>query len=197
MLQAITVLERVPWRAGSALKLGRSMIVSCGAKAACSSRFGRISRWRMNSACQPFANHPARQPVIGIGPGIKILREQLPGARMVEKIELQPGKIFRRHGLVVIPPDRGLRGLVLDDVFVAGRTPRVPSGRDRQPAGFRDLAFAAAHRSFIERGGRRIPVNPAASLEPYLVQIVTGIDTLIVIHCLGMPPSKNHKAQQL
>ena len=50
-LTAITVSLRLPWRAGSALKLGRLMIVYSGAKPASSSAVGRTSSVRMNRLC--------------------------------------------------------------------------------------------------------------------------------------------------
>jgi hypothetical protein len=51
-LTAITVSVRQPWRFGSPLKLGRSMIVRSGTKLASCSIVGRIKRLRMNSECQ-------------------------------------------------------------------------------------------------------------------------------------------------
>jgi hypothetical protein len=51
-LTAITVSDRQPWRAGSALKLGQLMTVNSGTKLVSSSQAGRRSRWRMNRPCQ-------------------------------------------------------------------------------------------------------------------------------------------------
>ena len=51
-LTAMTVSLRVPWRSGSALKLGRFTIVNSAAKSASSDASGRRSRWRMKSECQ-------------------------------------------------------------------------------------------------------------------------------------------------
>ncbi len=50
--QAMTVSVRTPWRAGSALKDGRSIIVMSGEKARRSARAGRIIRLRMKRSAR-------------------------------------------------------------------------------------------------------------------------------------------------
>jgi hypothetical protein len=55
MSSAMTVPVRVPWRAGSAAKLGRWMMVTGGPLASIAG--SRINRLRMNSACQAVSEN--------------------------------------------------------------------------------------------------------------------------------------------
>ena len=76
-LSAITTSEFVPWRFGSALKLGESMTVNSGAWSA-------AERWIDDEQIageqvvpRVLVDHPDRQTVCRIGAGVAVLDEQL------------------------------------------------------------------------------------------------------------------------
>ena len=126
---AITVSVRLPWRAGSARKDGRSMIVSSGTKLSSSAGSGRISRLRMNSECQ--ANSVTTRVgscMVGVGAADQVLHEQVLARRMGEEVGEQRVELRRRHRLVVVPPDVRLGVCVADDELVLGRAAGVLAG---------------------------------------------------------------------
>ena len=81
-----------------------------------------------------FKDNPRWQPVIFIGAREQLLLEQLPAIRMLQEIFKQSLEMFRRHRLVVVPPDGVFSGGVTDNIFVPGRAPGMRPGLDTQRA---------------------------------------------------------------
>src|SRR3989304_2290311 len=94
-LRAIRVSERAPWRAGSALKLGRVTI--CG-----SSPDGGMSagRWPAQQVADEqrmpgqFGDHAHRDAVGRIGAAVQILDEQFAPLGVIEEVGFEGGEML-------------------------------------------------------------------------------------------------------
>ncbi|MNI00121.1 hypothetical protein D3C73_529080 [compost metagenome] len=75
-----------------------------------------------------FSDDTRGKRVVGIGTADKVLDEKLPARCMGEHISLQNGKMLRRHGLVIIPPDLVFGHGIAHDELVLRRTAGVLAG---------------------------------------------------------------------
>ncbi len=160
--QAITVSVRVPWRSGSALKVGRSMIVSFGTKLV--ERLARRADQQVADEQRmpgEFGDDAGRQGVArASAPPIRSwTKRSLPAAwasmSCVQRVEMR-----RRHRLVVVPPDRGRR-------CCASRTTNLSFGE--RPVCWPVRATQRAVRRQLTASPRR----SASSIKLWLRKIVT------------------------
>ena len=121
------------------------------------------------------ADHPDRQPVLGVGAGIEILNEQLLTLQIGQHPLLQAVETRRRDRLVdVAPGDRVFRAGLVDDVFVLGRAAGMPPGIRDKAAAEPELALVPPHRMLVEIGRRQVPMHHAEMVHSLLAKAEAG-----------------------
>ena len=172
-LTAMTVSLRVPCRAGSARKLGRSMMVYSGAKPSSSRGLGPHQQGADEQVVPgQFVDHPHLDAMLGLRAAEQVGDVELVLlAKRGEEIRLERGEMFRRHGDVGLAPPDGVRRLrIADDELVLGRSAGVLAGLHHQRTVRREHAFTVADRVFDQRrraeigedrgpGGDALPVE--------------------------------------
>ena len=154
------VLDRVPWRAGSAWKSGACSTVKPGPEVRQLGRHGadehvpdeqRVPRVRRDE--------PDRQPVGRIGAAEEVLHEQLARVEVGADVLVQPVERLGIEPGVLLPPDPvGRAGSSIDELVLGGAA-GVGRGDGGERAVVGQLAFAAAERVFDERGRRQVGMD--------------------------------------
>ncbi|MNL26811.1 hypothetical protein D3C87_1483640 [compost metagenome] len=103
--------------------------------------------------------------VIGIGSADQVLDEKLPACCMGEHIGLQNGKMLRRHGLVIIPPDLVFGHGIAHDELVLRRAAGVLASDSAQRAIGGQIGLAAANGFFVKLDLRQVVVDARNLIE--------------------------------
>jgi hypothetical protein len=103
-----------------------------------------------------FGEHPGAHAIIRVGAAVEVLREEVHALRVGEEIGEEGLELLRRHGAVVLPPDRLLGVGVAHDELILGRTAGMHTRVGEEGAAVRELGLAAAERVFVQ--GRRLQV---------------------------------------
>ena len=185
---AMTVSLRTPWRLGSALKVGRSTIVSSGTKSASSSRSRPDQQLADEQRMPGKLGEDARlDAVFRIGAAIEILREQFLAARMRDEISYRRWK-FSARACDCLPTRRAFRQLVADDELVLGGAAGMDAGLRAEGAALLDhTRLAGGDRMLIEGRRGQIPMNAGEVLEAEFIGAVAPF--LTPVSCtIRLPP---------
>ena len=167
---AMMVSERTPWRAGSALKDGRSTMVRSGTKWDKFVAFGTDQQGADEQRVPgQFGIDPRLDPVFGIGTAIEILREQVHAARMRNEVVIEQLKLLGRELAVILPPNSLLGQRIADGVFVLRAAAGVDAGLGAERAALNERAFAGGDGMFVECGFSQVPMNRSQALEAEFV----------------------------
>ena len=158
-LTATTVSLRVPWRSGSARKLGRSMIVNSGSNPA-APRF-RPHEQGADEELVPgeLVDHPHLAPGVPAasrrrGPQ----RKGRPFAKRHQEIFVEAMNASGLDRLVaVVPPDQVAGELVLDRELVLRAAAGVLAGPHDQRSVLREQALSPAHRILDQWSRGEVP----------------------------------------
>ena len=117
-----------------------------------------------------------------IGAGVKVLREQLASARMVDEIAEQRLEMLGRHRVVAFPPDRVLGGRVTDDRFVFRAASGVGGGLGDERAALGDDRLVAADRFGVELRRVMVPVQSGEIAEAERLRAISGVEDASLPH---------------
>lgn len=106
-----------------------------------------------------FGHYPRWQGVIRVGAADQVLNEKIAAFRMGQHVLMQHGEMFRRHRLVVVPPDLAVGIAVADDELVLGRTAGVLTGQRTKCTICCQLRLAATDRLFIKSRFQEVVAN--------------------------------------
>ena len=134
-----------------------------------------------------LSEHARLDAVFRIGAAIKVLREKLLAARVLEEIVQQHVKLFGRKLAVLLPPNRALRLLVAHHELVLRRATGVNAGRGAERAALDHMALVGIERVFIELFGRQIPVDRREVLQTEFFGTVRAVPQARLFHARPPP----------
>ena len=117
-----------------------------------------------------FGDDANADAVFKIGAAEQILREQFAAFREGHHVGIERIEMRRGHRLVVVPPDLAFGAGIAHHEFVGGGAAGVLTGERDEGTVFRQMAFAAARRFFIEFRNVQIPVHSFQIAKALLLQ---------------------------
>ena len=146
-----------------------------------------------------FGDNAHADPVRQVGAAEQVLGEQLAAFGVGHHVGIKRVEGFRRHRLVVVPPDMGFGGGVAHRELVAGAAAGMDAGAHHQRTVLGDKAFAALHRFFKQDGRAEIEVHGFQIAKAVATQAECGVRhrTLPVTGPRIAGAGRRHKCIQL
>ena len=120
-----------------------------------------------------LGDDPDRQPVLGIGPAVDVLHEDVAALEVAAEPGVERAEALGVEGPVVLAPPHVLLGrLLAHHELVGGGAGGVLAGVHHERALVAELPLGAVDRLLVEGGGGQVPVDPAEVGEPVVLEAV-------------------------
>ena len=134
---------------------------------------GRAAQHRADEQIMPrkFVDHAHGHTMLGLRSAEQVLAiEPILLAQRLEEIFLQIGEMLRRHGRIIVPPDRVLGLAIAHDKLVLGGAAGMRAGFHHQRAVLGQPAFTMNDGRFHQRAALQVPVALGRNGKPLIGQ---------------------------
>ncbi len=117
--------------------------------------------------------------MVGVGPGVEVLHENLAPPDMGQHVGLEAGIGIGRHRGGVVPPDRGFGGRGPHDELVPGRPSGERAGGAEERPAPAQMPLTPGNGRLKQRGLRKVVMDDCHALNALPFQRVVGVCTAL------------------